>query len=176
MTEEQSQPEGLSEEESSQMIKADAEQLAGLEPKMMEAMAARAEGKDDVAKTIFEEILKGEPRLAEPRLELAHMAALVEDWDEAQTQARLAVDILRRGGQWTEDVEPRVLLGFALNLLGELIVRPLEEGDLFLTDRARFQMTWNEAAAIFDEALEADPECVEARRNRTRYRKLELDN
>ena len=109
MTEEQSQPEGLSEEESSQMIKADAEQLAGLEPKMMEAMAARAAGKDDIAKTIFEEILRGEPRLAEPRLELAHMAALVEDWDEAQTQARLAVDILRRGGQWTEDVEPRVL-------------------------------------------------------------------
>ena len=176
MTEDPSQPEGLSEEESNQMIKADAEQLAELEPKMMEAMSARAEGKDGAAKAIFEDILKAEPRLAEPRLELAHIAAVAEDWDEAQTQARLAVDILRRGGQWTEDVEPRALLAFALNLLGELIVRTLEEGDLFLTDRARFQMTWNEAAAIFDEALEVDPECVEARRNRTRYRKLEPDN
>ena len=159
-----------------ELMRSDKDQLAELEPKMRMAMTAREQGKDGEARKLFESILQSEPRLAEPRLELAHMAAIAEDWDEAQTQARLAVDILQRGGQWTEDVAPKVLLGFALNLLGELIVRPLEEGDLFLTNRAEFNARWNEASEVFARCLEADPENVDARRNATRYRSLELEN
>jgi len=163
-------------EAAEELMESDRDQLAGLEPKMRMAMSAREQGKESEAKKLFEEVLQAEPRLAEPRLELAHMAAMAEDWEEAQTQARLAVEILERGGQWTEDVEPAVLLGFALNLLGELIVRPLEEGDLFLTDRPRFNASWNEASAMFARAIEADSENVDARRNATRYRLLELEN
>jgi tetratricopeptide (TPR) repeat protein len=157
-------------------MQVDRDQLAALEPKMRMAMTAREQGKEGEARELFEAVLKEDPRLAEPRLELAHMAALTEDWDEAQTQARLAVEILKRGGQWTQDVEPAVLLGFAINLLGELVVRPLEEGDLFLTDRPRFDAGWNEASQLFAQALKADPENVDARRNATRYRPLELHN
>lgn len=158
------------------MMEFDQEQLTALEPKMRLAMTAREQGNDSEARKLFEEILKEEPRLAEPRLELAHMAAVTEDWEEAQGHARLAVEILKRGGQWTQDVAAEVLLGFALNLLGELVVRPLEEGDLFLTDRPRFDTSWNEASTLFGLALAADPSNVDARRNATRYRRLELDN
>jgi tetratricopeptide (TPR) repeat protein len=157
-------------------MQVDRDLLKALESKMRLAMSAREQGKDGEARELFEAVLKEEPRLAEPRLELAHMAALTEDWDEAQTQARLAVEILKRGGQWTQDVEPEVLLGFAINLLGELVVRPLEEGDLFLTDRPLFDASWNEASRLFALALEADPDNVEARRNATRYRRLGLDS
>jgi tetratricopeptide (TPR) repeat protein len=158
------------------MMELDQEQLTALEPKMRLAMTAREQGNDAEAKKLFEEILKEDPRLAEPRLELAHMAALTEEWEEAQAQARLAVEILKRGGQWTQDVVPEVLLGFALNLLGELVVRPLEEGDLFLTDRPRFDTSWNEASTLFGLAIAADPSNVDARRNATRYRRLEPEN
>lgn len=159
-------------EETAKLLEADRDQLKSLEKKMRRAVELRLDGSDDKAREIFEEILKQEPRLAEPRLELAHMAALAARWEEAQEQARLAVDILRRDGQWTEDVEPGRLLGFALNLLGEIIVRPLEEGDLFLTDRPSFDASWNEAATMFAAALEIDPENEDARRNGTRYRPL----
>jgi tetratricopeptide (TPR) repeat protein len=159
-----------------EMMEFDQEQLTALEPKMRRALTAREQGNDGEARKLFEAILKEEPRLAEPRLELSHMAALTEDWEEAQSQARLAVEILKRGGQWTQDVEPQVLLGFALNLLGELMVRPLEEGDLFLTDRPRFDACWNEASTLFGLAMATDPSNVDARRNATRYRRLELES
>lgn len=159
-----------------ELMEVDHEQLMALEPKMRRALNAREQGNNAEARKLFGAILKEEPRLAEPRLELAHMAALTEDWDEAQSQARLAVEILKRGGQWTHDVEPKVLLGFALNLLGELMVRPLEEGDLFLTDRPRFDACWNEASVLFGLAMAADPSNVDARRNATRYRRLGLEN
>jgi len=162
--------------ETQKLMEVDREQLSDLEPKMRMAMAARDQGNDGEARKLFDDILQEEPRLAEPRLELAHMAALVEDWEEAQGQARLAIDILKRGGQWTQDVEPKVLLGFALNLLGELMVRPLEEGDIFLTDRPRFDRSWNEASGLFALAIAADPDNGDARRNATRYRRLEQDN
>ncbi|MEE2830290.1 MAG: tetratricopeptide repeat protein [Myxococcota bacterium] len=159
-----------------ELIAADEEGLADLVPKLKRALALRAEGEDDKARALFEEVLRVEPRIAEARLELAHFAAMQGDWEEGQAHARLAIEILRRDGQWTEDVEPNVLLSFALNLLGELLVRPLEEGDLFLTDRPRFDATWNEASALFDAAVELDSNNVDARRNGTRYRRLEPEN
>ncbi len=146
--------------------------LDALAPRMQAAVELRQEGRDDKAEAIFREILKSEPRLAEPRLELAHLAALREDWDEAQTQARLAVATLVAGGQWTMDVEPAPLLSFAMNLLGETLVRAIEGGDLFLRDKDRFSKTWNEAAALFAEAKKIDPTNDDARRNAVRYRPI----
>jgi hypothetical protein len=85
---------------------------------MRAAMKLRAKGDDAGAATLLRAILQDEPRLPEPRLELAHLAALRDDWEEAEGHARLAVAALRQGGQWTE-LGAEVLLSFALNLLGE---------------------------------------------------------
>ena len=64
-------------------------------------------------------------------------------------------------------------MAFALNLLGEILVRPLEEGELLLHDRAGFIEIWNRAAAAFTKAAELAPDNEDARRNRARYRPIE---
>ncbi len=149
------------------------ETLVQLAPKMAKALDLRRAGQDAKAEKLLREILLAEPRLAEPRLELAHMAALREDWEEAQEQAQEAVDLLSRGGQWNEDLPPEALMSFALNLLGEVLVRPLEEGDLLLQDREGFIAIWNRAATAFASAVELVPDSEDAKRNRARYRPIE---
>lgn len=154
-------------------LQQDDPRLPALARSMTKALRLRASGRDTEAKTVLKEILAAEPRLAEPRLELAWFAAAREDWEEAEGQARLAVEILEAGGQWSDDLPPEQLLAFALTLLGEVIVRPLEEGDLFLVDRGGFTEHWNEAAGLFARAVKLDEENEDARRNRSRYRPIE---
>ncbi len=137
-----------------------------------QAMALRSAGQDDKAEALLREILKAEPRLAEPRLELVHIHAGRSEWQEAQAQAQFAIGVLRAGGQWLEALEPDVLLSFALNLLAEVLVRPLEEGDLFLEDRAAFSAQWNRAAVLFQEAHRLDPTNSDAAANLHRYAPL----
>ncbi|MCP4867662.1 MAG: hypothetical protein GY898_02965 [Proteobacteria bacterium] len=146
--------------------------LDALTPKMQTALELRQNGQHDRAEKLFREILRSEPRLAEPRLELAHLAAGREDWGEAQDQARIAVTTLIAGGQWTMDVDPAPLLSFAMNLLGETLVRAIEGGDLFLRDKDKFESVWNEASVLFTEAKKLDPTNEDARRNAVRYRPL----
>jgi len=146
--------------------------LEELGRRFAKALALREKGDDAGARPLFEEILRNEPRLAEPRLELAHIHLLADRFSEAGEHARLAVATLRAGGQWTEDIEPKALLSFAVNLLGETIVRELEEGEVFLTDREAFVQRWNEASRTFEEALEIDAGNVDAARNRTRFRPI----
>ena len=146
--------------------------LEALAPKMMAAMDLRREGKDEEAAEALREILSQEPRLAEARLELCHIAASQSDWEEAEAQGRLAIEMLRGGGQWTLDLEPDELLSFALNLLGEVIVRCLEEGDLLMDDRPAFVARWNEASGYFRESLERDNSNKDARTNCIHYRPM----
>jgi tetratricopeptide (TPR) repeat protein len=149
--------------------------LDALAPKMMAAMDLRRDGKDEEAAEALREILRGEPRLAEARLELCHIAATRKDWDEAEEQGRLAIETLRGGGQWTLDLESDELLSFALNLLGEVIVRCLEEGDLLMDDRPAFVVRWNEASGFFRESLERDNSNKDARTNCIHYRPMAED-
>jgi tetratricopeptide (TPR) repeat protein len=151
---------------------ADEAHLASLGQRFAKALQLREQGEVEAARRELRAVLQAEPRLAEPRLELAHMAALEENWEEAEAQARDALKTLLGGGQWTLDLHPAELRSFALNFLGEIIVRPLEEGDLFLQDRDAFQGRWNEAASLFAEAVRQDGTNEDARRNRSRYRPL----
>ena len=143
-----------------------------LAPRMMQAMQLRREGKDDAAVEVLNDVLRAEPRLAEARLELCHIAASKGDWDEAEGQGRFAVETLRGGGQWTLDLEADELLSFALNLVGEVIVRCLEEGDLLMDDRPAFVVRWNEASNLFRESLERDNSNKDARTNCIHYRPM----
>jgi hypothetical protein len=155
-----------------QVLDTDRALTEALEPKMKAALALREAGQNAKAADVLREIIHADPRLPEPRLELAHVAASRDDWEEAQTQARMGVSLLRAGGQWTADLPPSTLLAFAINLLGETVVRPLEEGDLFLVDQPAFVVAWNEAATLFQEAATLDPASEDARRNQARYRPL----
>jgi thioredoxin-like negative regulator of GroEL len=124
--------------------------LVALEQRLRKAIQLRASEDESGAREELERILKTEPRLAEPRLELAHIHLLNGRFEEAHEHARLAVSTLRAGGQWTRDVAPPVLMAFALNLLGETLAWRLESGDLFLTDRPTFLRLWNEASGCLD--------------------------
>ena len=147
--------------------------LEDLERAFFKAMQLRESGDEAGCAEALREILKAEPRLAEPRLELAHILLMENRFEEAEEHARLAATSLRAGGQWTKDVDPSALLSFALNMHGETIARHLEEGDLFLTDREQFEARWNSAAALFGEAAALDPNNAEARRNATRFARLD---
>ncbi len=137
--------------------------LVPLGTKLARAITLRGEGKDEEAAELLREVLKADPRLPEPRLELAHIAATKEDWEEAEGQARQAVAILRAGGQWTAAMKPTELLAFAINLLGEVLYRALESSDLIFRDPNLFTVGWNEAAALFAEAARLDPKNPDAR-------------
>lgn len=143
--------------------------LAQLGEKFQAALVFRQKGDDTQAEPILRAILAVEPRLAEPRLELAHIAIGRGDWAEAEDQALEALERLRAGGQWIDTLPPGELLSFAANLLGEVLVREIEDGDLLLEDPVGFRRTWNEAAKLFREAVRSDPSNADALRNATRY-------
>ena len=137
--------------------------LVPLGTRLETAFTLRGDGKNDEAEEILRDVLRTDPRLAEPRLELAHIAAARQDWEEAIEQARAAVAILRGGGQWTADLQPAQMLSFGINLLAEVIYRELQDGDLIFRDPAAFAARWNEAAALFEEAVRTDPRNEDAR-------------
>jgi len=128
------------------------------------AVAARQEEDDDKAREHLEEIVRKEPRLAEPHLELGHMAIDAGDLGDAEAHVRLAVEQLERGNQWVDDLPADQLLGFAHNLLGEIL---FARADLLSTsdDRAAFDDLWNQAADEFARAHQLDPENPDAKRN-----------
>ena len=142
-----------------------------LEAVWLQAMEARDKNLDEEAAQLFHSILKEEPRLAEPRLELAHLEIDRDHLEEAEEQVRMALEILKNGGQWVDDVEPDALLSFAWNMLGEVLFRRGEELAVS-PDRERFERIWNEAAAAFTKALELDAENRDALRNATHCRTI----
>jgi tetratricopeptide (TPR) repeat protein len=137
------------------------------------ALDLRREGQEKRAELALHGILQIEPRLAEPRLELAHFALARGEADEAEEQARLAIETLRAGGQWTLDLPANRLLAYALNLLGEALSQRLETANELLDDRDAFLAAWNEAAALFDEAMSLDPTNDDAAENAQRVRPID---
>lgn len=143
--------------------------LRELEAQWLEAMQLRQDGQDARAEELFRRILAREPRLAEPRLELAHIEMARGHLGDAEEHARMAVGVLERGGQWIDDIEPNRLLAFACNLLGEVLRQRAEELAL-AEDRETFHKAWNGAADAFARAIALDPENREARSNATHVR------
>ena len=138
------------------------------------AVSARQEGDDDQARKHLREIVRKEPRLAEPHLELGHMAIEADDLAEAETHVRLALEQLERGNQWVDDLPADQLLSFAHNLLGEVLVAradPLSTS----VNQQEFEELWNQAADAFSRALELDPENPDAKRNAFSVRRRGTD-
>lgn len=143
-----------------------------LEERWRLAMAARQAGENDEARRLLREILHAEPRLAEPRLELALLDAEAGRLDDAAEHTELAVGILERGGQWVDDLEPHQMSAFAYNLLGEIRYRQAE-ACATTPDRQSFNHLWNQAADAFATAYELDPENPDAKRNAAHVRRTE---
>lgn len=141
----------------------DESHLDGLDQRLLDALEARRKGDVDAASELLRSILTVEPRLAEPRLELASMLLEAKQLEEAEAEAREAARLLDLGGQWTEDVEPGVLRSLAWNLLAEALYRQADEDEVVFGDPERWNALMTEAREAFQKAAELDPTNEHAR-------------
>ncbi len=131
--------------------------LEGLGQRFLLAMAARDKNDLDASAELLRSILRVEPRLAEPQMELARILLETEQLDEAETYAREAVRIFEGGGQWTDDLPENVVLSMALDLLGEILRSKADSDEVVFGDPDRFQVLMKEARAAFLQAAKLDP-------------------
>lgn len=136
--------------------------LEELESRLMEALKLRRDGQTEKATEELRYILKVEPRLAEPRMELASIALQSGQWEEAEAQAEEAVQILKNGGQWTEELDEKVLLSLAWNLLGEALRQQADSDEVVFGSPERWQELMEKAKEAFTQAENIDPQNAHA--------------
>ena len=129
-----------------------------LEQRFMQAMAARENGDLDSAAEMMLGILKIEPRLAEPHLELAHIYLQVEQLEDAQTHIDEAIIYLESGGQWTDDLEPDEILSLAYSTKGEIYRALAGQDEIVFGDEEEFTRLLKESKSAFKKASLINPQ------------------
>jgi tetratricopeptide (TPR) repeat protein len=132
--------------------------LKGLGDRLMLALRLRESSQVDKAAEVLLGILKAEPRLAEPRLELARILLDTKQLDEARSHADEACRILESGGQWTDEVPENVLRSMAFGLLGEIIRRQADSDAIVFGEPETWRALQAESEAAFKKARALDPE------------------
>ena len=132
--------------------------LIALAARFTEALELRERGDVDTATDVLREILKAEPRLAEPRLELASVLIEQGRLDEAEEHAREAVRILDAGGQWTEDLPAAVVQSLAWATLGEALRLQSDADEVVFGDPEVWKAQVAEAREAYQRAAALDPE------------------
>ncbi len=136
--------------------------LEGLQMRFLQAMEARHAGDVDSAAELMRSILKIEPRLAEPRLELASILLGAAQLHEAEEQSREAIAILETHGQWVEDVSEEALLSLAYGTLGEALRRQADTDEVVFGDPQVWEAMIQEAKSAFTRAVALDGDNVHA--------------
>lgn len=135
----------------------EAERLEALGPRFLAALQRKDAGDLDGAEDELRAILKAEPRLPEPHLELARVLLDTDRLTEAEAHAREGLSHLEAGGQWTDEVPEAVLLALANALLAEVLRRRADEDDVIFGDPAAFHALLEESQRRFGRAAELDP-------------------
>ena len=135
----------------------DESHLDGLDVRMLDALEARRRGDVDGASDLLRSILRAEPRLAEPRMELASILLEADQLEEAESEIREALRLLELGGQWTDDLEEHELRSLAWNLLAEALRRQADQDDVVFGDPARWKELMEESRTAFETAARLDP-------------------
>ena len=128
-----------------------------LEQRFMQAMTARENGDLDSAAEMMLGILKIEPRLAEPHLELAHIYLHVEQLEDAQTHIDEAIIYLESGGQWTDDLEPDEILSLAYSTKGEIYRALAGQDEIVFGNEEEFTRLLKESKSAFKKASLINP-------------------
>lgn len=136
---------------------AEREVLDRLAPAFLEALALREAGHVDRAEERLLDLLKVEPRLPEPRMELARILLDTDRVSEAEPHAREALRQLEAGGQWTDDLPEHVVTSMAHALVAEILRRRIEDDDVVFGDPETFRALVSEAKAHFQAAATLDP-------------------
>jgi tetratricopeptide (TPR) repeat protein len=131
--------------------------LHRLEGRFLTALAARDAGRLDAAEDDLREILKVEPRLPEPHMELARILLDTDRLTEAEPHAREAIRWLDQGGVWTDEIPEDVVKGLAHGLLAEILRRRADEDDVLFGDPAAFHALVAESREHYRKAASYDP-------------------
>jgi len=132
--------------------------LASLEATFLSALALKDASDFDKAEELLREVLRAEPRLGEPHLELARILLETERIDEAEPHAREALQILTaEGGQWTDDLPENVVQALAHALLAEVLRRRADSDEVLFGDPDVFKALVAEAKEQFERAADLDP-------------------
>ena len=140
------------------ILDADEAHLDGLGEQLFAALRLREKNQVDKAAEVLRGILKTEPRLAEPRLELERILLDTGQLDEARSQAEEATRILEAGGQWTDEIPENVLSSVAYGLLGEIIRLQADADEVVFGDPDDWRDMLNASEAAFKRAAELDPD------------------
>jgi tetratricopeptide (TPR) repeat protein len=131
--------------------------LDSLGEKFMRALRDKDRGRIDDAEDTLRSILQVEPRLAEPRMELARVLLDTDRLVEAEEQSREALSQLETGGQWTDNLPENVIMGLAHGLLAEVLRRRADDDDVIFGDPDAFRKLVEESKTHFSQAAELDP-------------------
>jgi hypothetical protein len=131
--------------------------LEKLSERFLTALAQKDAGRVDEAEDALRAIVAEEPRLAEPRLELARLLLDTERLSEAGEQAREGLAQLEKTGAWTDEIPPNIVLGLSHALLAEILRRRADDDDVIFGDPDEFHALVNEAKLHFDKAASLDP-------------------
>lgn len=131
--------------------------LDTLGPRFFAAVQLRGEGRVDDALEAFAAVLRIEPRLAEPRLEIARIHLETGRLEDAEAEAREGLRILEAGGQWTDDLPENVVLAVAHALVGEILKEKAASDEVVFGDPERFVALLEESRRAFARAAELDP-------------------
>ena len=131
--------------------------LKELEDRFIQAVTQKDQGKLDDAEEAFREILRVEPRLPEPRLELARLLLDTDRLDEAEEHAREALQHLEAGGQWIDDLSEETVLALSHALLAEVLRRRADEDSVIFGDPETYKRLVAESRKHFETAAALDP-------------------
>ena len=137
--------------------KHDEAHMAGLAQMFLNALEHRRSGNLEKASDAMREILKREPRLAEPRLELASMLLEGGLHEEAATHAEEAISILEGNGQWTDEIPENVLQSHAWSLLGAALQRQADADEIVFGDPDTWKALMERSKKAFKRAETLDP-------------------
>lgn len=136
----------------------ESEHIEGLSVIFSAAMEARQKGMTDRATELLKVVVRREPRLAEPHLELAHIYLSADRSEEAELEAREGLRLLETGGAWVEGIPEHSLRSHAHNLLAELLRQKADTDEVIFGDPERFQAILAESRHHFARAAELDPD------------------
>jgi hypothetical protein len=125
--------------------------------RFLKALADKDAGRVDRAEDELRAILAVEPRLGEPRIELARLLLDSDRVGEAEEHARDGLANLEKGGAWVEEVPPNVVLGIGHALLAEVLRRRADEDDVIFGDPDVWRKLVAESKLHFEKAAALDP-------------------
>jgi len=118
--------------------------------------ALRALRTDDAAE-LLRGVLREEPRLPEPHMELSRILLEAGQLDEALEHAEEAVRLLDAGGQWIDDLAENEVQSLAWNLKAEVLRLQADSDEVVFGDPAVWADLMKQSKEAFAKAADLDP-------------------